>query len=312
MDKCNIGLVTDSECHKTTFSNTQCFHYFKDLKEEDILLLKYRLSNYQLSDQMIKEKICDFHKLKFLDYYTSVKRKCCDPFNRHKKSITAHLRIISLETCQQFQNVLSDKSISLIPGEKICKVCDETLQKMYQAYLESVPQIDPQNNTGEVQEFLSSQEFSSYSGNSFDSVYKTKSQEINAIKNLLNILEIDPLDNDKMSRERFQLKMEQLLLDITHKITEKINAAYDLNITIFDNTVTNNIVTDSKSLKDIIHTLQNRFNSVKSIDERIHILTILPQSWTSYDVTKYFNCTGYIIREFRKSKETDGKSLEYV
>ncbi|CAH0558568.1 unnamed protein product [Brassicogethes aeneus] len=208
------------------------------------------------------------------------------------------------KTCQQLNKVLSGLiSINLIPGEKLCRECDKALHKMYQKNNKSVPLVESVNNT-EDEEIQQSQ-VSSYSSNSFESIYQTKSQEINAINSLLNILEIDPVDKDKMSTKRFKQKMEQLLLDFTQKITEKINTAYDLDINIINDTVTKNIVTDSKSLKEIIFSLQNRFDSAKAIDEKIQILTILPKRWKFNDVKKYFNCTNYIIREFRKSKETD-------
>lgn len=85
MKKCAVRLLTDSECHKQTFSNSQFFYYLKDLKSEDILFIKYLLSHYQFDDKILEKKICNFHKLQFVDYYCSLQCKCCDPFQKHKK-----------------------------------------------------------------------------------------------------------------------------------------------------------------------------------------------------------------------------------
>ncbi|XP_043274643.1 uncharacterized protein [Venturia canescens] len=111
-----------------------------------------------------------------------------------------------------------------------------------------------------------------------------------------------------MSAKRFEKRTKELLHEVSQKIAEKINRVYGLNIKIFNNTVTENLVEDSKSLRDIIHSLQDKFNNADTIGEKVQLLSILPQAWEFKDVKKYFNCTNYIFREYRKSKQTHGDS----
>lgn len=147
----------------------------------------------------------------------------------------------------------------LSPVDKLCRACEESLYNLNLQHNESVPlEVASEDNAADAQETLPSQEIPSYSSNSFGSLHQTKSQEINAVKQIFNLVEINSVNQEKMSKESLKLTMEQLLLEISEKITDRINIAYDLNINIFDHPVTKNIITDRSSLKDIIDSMQNR------------------------------------------------------
>lgn len=66
------------------------------------------------------------------------------------------------------------------------------------------------------------------------------------------------------------------------------------------------MIEDSHTLKDIILSLQNKFEQSKTVSEKIQILTILPLSWQFKQVKQYFDCSNYMFREFRKLKAQNG------
>lgn len=66
------------ECHLKTFSHKQLLHKLDKLEEENVTLLKFRL-NIQFPPN---GSICEHHKLKYLDYFTLLQKKCCDPFKK--------------------------------------------------------------------------------------------------------------------------------------------------------------------------------------------------------------------------------------
>ena len=72
----------------------------------EVFLWRARLLNYL--DQSLKKK----------------EMKCCDVFNKHKKKAIG-IHTIKLELVRY----LKEKGISVIPGQKLCRNCYQTVKK---------------------------------------------------------------------------------------------------------------------------------------------------------------------------------------
>lgn len=317
MEKCYIGLLTDSECHLETYSDNKLLHNLSELSEENIYLLKLRLQDEQFFEQISDGKICHYHKLRFLDYFSSYKYKCCDPLKKHKQNITKLLSIIRLETCENFNTILSEvHSINLIPGDKWCRNCEVLMKQIVEQNVDNsepmeIEDVHEEQNIARGDSATLSQGnsiFESFTSQpcSSGSYYQSNSQNVNSINSILRELNIDPINKFKLSTERLQKQAEEILLEVLDKLTQKINNAYDLNISSFNRQITHNLIEDSYTLKDIILSLQNQFQQSKTISEKIQVLTVLPLSWQLKQVKQYFDCSDYMFREFKKSKVQNG------
>lgn len=113
LENCNIGLLAKTECHLSSYTQKKCIHKLESVPEEDTSLLKFRIDDYH---RVSKGTICEHHKKLYLDYFSSFKYKCCDPFKKHKKNINTNLRILKLEICKSALEILL---LKLAPGDKV-------------------------------------------------------------------------------------------------------------------------------------------------------------------------------------------------
>lgn len=82
-NKCCVGLLKQTECHKLTYVTKKGLENVSDLSEEELNLIKIRS---ELDDKEIIN-ICLHHKSLFLSKYEFLQKTCCDPFKIHKKPI---------------------------------------------------------------------------------------------------------------------------------------------------------------------------------------------------------------------------------
>ena len=97
MDKCNVGISLDSECHRKKVAyQKQALISVETLNDQEQSALHIRVAK-EISECVL-ETICMFHKHKYIDAYLSKQKTCCDIFEVHKKPVhNLSLLIISLE-----------------------------------------------------------------------------------------------------------------------------------------------------------------------------------------------------------------------
>lgn len=119
MDKCSIGLLNLTECHKTTYLSKRGLCNVSDLTEEELKLIKIR------SELDAKEmvNICFHHKSLFLTKYEFLQKVCCDPYEKHKKPIKNGLRVVNFQQSE----ICVTKGLKVKPGEKLCINCNKTI-----------------------------------------------------------------------------------------------------------------------------------------------------------------------------------------
>lgn len=80
-DKCSVGIITQTECHKTSYVTQKAIENASELSEEELNILKLRTEVHNLTT------VCLHHKSLFLKKYEFLQKTCCDPYKRHKKPI---------------------------------------------------------------------------------------------------------------------------------------------------------------------------------------------------------------------------------
>ena len=119
MDNCSF-YSEESSCHQ--FQHTQTSFIRSTTKYEEIRLLRLRTGR-KTND--IKT-ICSHHEQELLTKFSSLKKKRCDPTNKHPgKSRTKSLRVVSLDMFEK----LSDPPCVVVPGVKVCFECLMILQR---------------------------------------------------------------------------------------------------------------------------------------------------------------------------------------
>jgi len=118
-------------------------------------------------------------------------------------------------------------------------------------------------------------EFRSQNSHKSDvSVIEPLSEERRKITEILTALDIPPLEKDKLSNKRLEIKARQMLATVQLNMIQKINKGYGISIQI--DTLTKNLITDSASLKHIISSLQTNYTRATAYNEKLRILSLLP------------------------------------
>ncbi|KAK3931114.1 ARL14 effector protein [Frankliniella fusca] len=107
---CSIGLGREEgPCTEKRFLKTD---FSKD--DWDLILIRSR--------SPAPVSVCQNHKMKYLDFFTSKQTKCCDPMLCHKQAGSG-FKIVSLEHYRKLQRTEVDWKDKIVPGFKLCKRC---------------------------------------------------------------------------------------------------------------------------------------------------------------------------------------------
>lgn len=325
-ENCDVGVYTESECHLTCYTAGKCLHKFESLSAEDISLLKYRIVNFH---EISKGTICDHHKNVYLTHFTSLKRKCCDPFKKHRQNVVDNLRILKQELCEKALNCLF---LKIIPGDKICHNCEITLLKNIKCITESsntLDQTDLVDSRSEVglrhservskiekislsnynvkPESQSSSTTAESTASNF-SEFSTLSQDKRVINTILNSLELPNLNDLQFYKTRRVHDAENIVHDVCKNFTQVMAKATEVDIVVPE-PVSRNIIEDSSILRELLSNLQKKFESTETVYGKLEILALLPKNWNRNKIRQYFACTDYMSTKLNQFKEMDGMSL---
>lgn len=281
--ECSIGAHTKEQCNLHSYSDEKKTWTTSDFTQEQLNNLQLRLENFFIKEDTF---ICHHHKLKYLDYYTTLSfSKCCDPFSKHKKTIKTDLREISLDTCVQFNKI---SEIKLTPGEKVCSNCRQQVSANIEESHKN--ELDSQST---LCSYLDSQPSSS-------DVYTENSQENNILNKILDLLNINKPAVEKLSIERKNKKLEDVATTAYNKIYQLMHQVYGFN---GGHDIMNlNIISDR--FKEYFKNLSIVYNNEEtSYNQKIQILTLMPDDW-GYEVTyDLLKCTRRAFYSAKKNKE---------
>ncbi|KAK0073538.1 hypothetical protein PV326_013305, partial [Microctonus aethiopoides] len=232
-------------------------------------------------------KICHHHRCQYFDYYSWQFRKFHDPFNVHKRIIRRHLRVLNLGICM---SALSQLAMKIIPGDKVCKRCENVLREKILLSEEKTKQSNVNEESEKVQnqpelrksvrtvvqKNISNQEIvncsqrtnsSSYMHiSSNESEFITVSQDERAIDSVLATLDLPIYKQQVFYKKRTQFQAENLIQQISDKFAEKLSKAADFEIEILD-PMSTNLYEDNVILKKIIQNLKFSFDNAENISK---------------------------------------------
>lgn len=165
-----------------------------------------------------------------------------------------------------------------------------------------------ENNINEFYECTSSE--SSSAEPSIGSLFETNSEQICCIVNILKNLGLTPL-NKKLNHHQLKKEAEKLLTKATLELSNKLNNAYDLDMTVPTDFFADTLVEDCRIFHNILKSMQKKYEECKTVNEKIQLLTILPPECTLKMLRKYFNITEYMYYEFKSSVENNGDYYYY-
>lgn len=245
------------------------------------------------------------------------------------------MRILSLELCE---NASTDLLLNLIPGDKICKRCDNylcqkiALQKKNTSsasqettqQCNSIKESNIADNTKRSrrsvrileQKKVTSQEIigcsqrtdSTISSHliSCGSEFMPASQNKEAIDNILTNLDLPTYKQHALYKTKSQVQAENLVQQVSDKFAEILFKVAVLKITIPD-PINANLYQDSFALREMITNLRHLFNNAETNAEKLEYLGLLPKDWTLPKVLEHFNCKNYMWSKLNEFKQMEGK-----
>ena len=124
MEECSIGKLIKSQCHEQDLIKTYGLKNLEELSVENrqLLILRAGLEEEGVLNEGV---ICFHHEQFFLHRYTSMQRRCSDPFKKHKsRRPTRDLRVISLDSAKV---VRKETGHDIKPGQKVCRSCEKKI-----------------------------------------------------------------------------------------------------------------------------------------------------------------------------------------
>lgn len=338
---CFIGFLLNEECHRTTYGTIKELIPLCNIQNYNLCLLEIRIPNF---NRNVDSVVCKYHYDRYLNYYSAREYKCCV---KHSSIRRGNLKIITLELATRYKKI--HNSWSLIPGKKLCPVCyndvllslnpekvglekpedsfnmtedsknqfpkkvvsNSQIENFVEKYYVKNEIVIPSNNENEINNRTGTQSSSSSGG----SLYLTESQEKlkkgQKLSDLLEIVDVSPPKKQKLSTVRFQDQIVRSFVPVLHnKVVGEISKVYEVNLNHISNFT--QIYDNNLSFLSLIENLLVKFNSEIKVEEKIRLLTLLPDHWSYVEVKRYFDCTRYMYTKAAKLKQVHGEILKLI
>ena len=309
---CDVGLITKSNCNLDHKSNENDFHKLQTLCSSDIILLKSRIHNF---DSISKGTMCEYHKRRYLTYFSNYIKKCCDPFNSHgNKSITSDLRIISDETYRKSCEFLE---IQLKIGDKICKRCESSLKNQISSInaaasncntdLRSKRNLEKKSIDYSERHNEPDSQRSVNSGSDYCPSLPC-SQEVNTVNAVLENLHLDSLKDQNVYKTKRPVDAEILIQNVCCNFATELSKVTNIEICIPES-VSKNILQDLSAFRQLLKNLQFQFEKEKFFYKKLEYLALLPMDWNFTKISQFFNCTKHMYNKLTIFRQMDGMFL---
>lgn len=245
---------------------------------------------------------CNKEIVQMIKNYEDKFKYCADPFLKHRTKVNKELLIADENFFKYLENV---KNIVLLPGQKLCVPCDMKLHSDILENKEKSMCIASSNSSFQEKSSDELNEIntpsSEASGTSESSDYNTPSQKKRKLDSVLEILDLPPIKRQKLSKERLSKENLCVLNSVVTKLTEIIEETQEVQLPKMEN-----LQIESSWFRSMIKYLQLQFESVDNTNQKIRILSMLPDEWNFQIVKKYFNCSRYMFTESKKTKALGG------
>lgn len=277
-EQCSIGQIVSEVCHKTVYGSVlKNLKNVNDFDEDRQTLFKLRVSSSVSS-------VCEYHEKKYILKYNHIfGKKCSDPLKVHKKPVIKGLREIKLEHLSLLSEskTASQVELNVIPGNSLCPNC---YSKIF------IMKPEPE------------------SCNLVNDIYIPNEEAISKLDFACSNLEVSPASKiRKLSSGKRKVAIESKVQRISDKIRKDLESC-------FNNADTNSISKKEENLPpessdteylSLIEKLKSKC-SVTPKEEKVKILSLLPDSWSREKIVHEFNVSDRLVRLTQKLVKEQG------
>lgn len=266
MNKCSVGLYLHEDCSHHTVSKQKLLMLFSEFGDKEKELLMLRTNCQNI------ENVCYQHRCKFLTTFEDRQRICYDPFKKHKRNVSKGLKVVSVSFSKKYQT-----AVKLLPGTKLCITCRKLV-------------VSAARNSDSVS----------------DSDYEpgAPSQIIEKLNESCKLIGSSPVKVTKRKQEERCAYLRNKAQRLSATFTEIASKAFHIEASVNRPTasVSNIQCNDCSHLMD---RLRVKFET-SEINEKLQILTLVPQSWSIKQTVNFFDTTEYLAKKARNVLENYG------
>ncbi|KAJ8677068.1 hypothetical protein QAD02_012855 [Eretmocerus hayati] len=282
--------MEEESCH-------ECLVESADACAGEIILLKDlpESERAQAWKQTGVTSFCQLHLKQQLNFFTVHQNSCCDPLMKHKKTIRTQLYDVTDDYYESVKN-----EVDVVPGQKLCSNCmyiripqwlEERSVKKLLDELTGSQTSDPKSQS---QGQLSGSQSSSSGVSAEYRINEAKSK----IMEVQQILEIPNFQLEITSKRSIDESFGAVVGSVAKKM-KILNP--ELKIP--------NLKSDSENaayFKEVIEQLKEKLPSCKDTKEKYRLLSILPKSWSAYQIQKAMEVSKYTSIRVKRLVEDQG------
>lgn len=249
---------------------------------------------------------CNNQLLIEMKNYEQKYKFCIDPFHRHRRNVDSYLCCLEQQSIDYLKDVYN-MEFSL--EHKICRTCNNQLCSDIIKYKKSVEAAS--EHTSLLTNIVSQQSnnesnMPEFTQTSSDLEFRTLSQKKRKLDDILDTFGLPPFKRQKLNDDRTVEEGIAIVQNVVNQVSEAFEIAHEVKLPKFENI--KQFSDKSSWFEKMILNIQAKFNaSSTTFDEKIALLTLLPDDWKFVQIKTYFQCTAYMITEARKLKENIGK-----
>ena len=306
--KCYIGIHTNTECHKESYTKKKGICDVK-LNEDEYESLFWRASVVAPAEK-IDNLLCFHHEYMYLRIAPSASKSCCDPFTKHVKKkkkpngrtpVTLSLAKAILHHCKVKVKPVDDKLCSRCYGEvqKLPAVKEATIEQKSES--ESDMDVDYENFDDD--DFLNTDQ---------ECHALVRHEKVNTS---LELNDTSPFTVHSIPQHRradlCKQKLSKVVKNLGSTLADIANVPHAAVLPEKDSISKEEIIRLRKAetdLNDLMGELKEKFQNSSSYDQKVQILTMKPNSWKPDQTKAYFgsSCTDHMLRRAREVKAEKG------
>ncbi|KAJ8664655.1 hypothetical protein QAD02_006317 [Eretmocerus hayati] len=245
----------------------------------------------QVRKETDKSFFCKKHLEKQFRIFKLHQNQCCDPLGVHKVGIRVDLREISEDDFNDFGHILD-----VAAGQKLCRNCKfDTLPEYltnYHQNSENHTDSGSQNTLSRVDDLPvdSSHSSAGYSG---DLEVQNARQAIKLVSNTLDV-------PDVIGRLSVKRCLDETFDQISESLAKKmriLNPGFEGPSTLLE---------EARFYKEIIQQLKDKLSNCESSRERYLLLTVLPRTWSAYQIQQVMGVSQKTAKRAKELMETHG------
>jgi len=299
MDSCSIGKKCGNpeDCHKTTYCRaTYGLKNVSELSDNERFLLLRRCN---LTDADATTTVCCHHEKVFLDKYSHLQKNCCDPFSLHlNQPKSTSLQEITVQCADTITLITGNR---VHPGQKICRRCREELETCRRRQEEFETGKSSSSESEEM-------DISSLDAETAEDAQVLKSfteATATSVDQSLQDAGFSPLKGKKVSKRDQESYGKRKAVEVKEAAVSQLATCLKVPVHALKDP-SKSACLDCDDLHKLTEELKNKFTLTRSMQKKLSLLTLVPQSWTIEKTASEFSASVYMVRKARAMKRDFG------